>query len=97
MQFQVTEIEFDLDCDSAEEELTEQDRIDLYDDYIGTIWEADDGDDLVATARTSARLSRMIDPARWVAPIKTLPPDSIPSPTPSPVQARSDDRAPRGT
>jgi hypothetical protein len=47
MQFQITEIEFDLDCDSADEELTPQDEQDLYDDYIGTIWEADDGDDLV--------------------------------------------------
>ena len=47
MQFQITEIEFDLDCDSAEEELTEQDCIDLYEDYIGTFWEADDEDDLV--------------------------------------------------
>ena len=47
MQFQVTEIEFDLDCDAPEEELTEQDLVDLYDDYIGTFWEAEDGDDLV--------------------------------------------------
>jgi len=47
MQFQITEIEFDLDCDSADEELTEQERIDLYEDYIGTFWEAEDGDDLV--------------------------------------------------
>jgi len=47
MQFQVTSIEFDLDCDAAEEELTEQERVDLYEDYIGTFWEADDGDDLV--------------------------------------------------
>ena len=48
MQFQITDIEFDLDCDSAEEELpTEQDCIDLHDDYIGTFWEADDADDLV--------------------------------------------------
>jgi hypothetical protein len=47
MQFQITEIEFDLDCDAAEEELTEQERIDLYEDYIGTFWEADDADDLV--------------------------------------------------
>jgi len=46
MNYQVTEIEFDFD-DAADEELTEQDRIDLYDDYIGTFWEADDGDDLV--------------------------------------------------
>ena len=47
MQFQVTEIEFDLDCDAAEEELTEQDHIDLYDEIIGSIWEAVDGDDLI--------------------------------------------------
>ena len=47
MQFQITEREFDLDCDAAEEELTEQERIDLYEDYIGTFWEADDADDLV--------------------------------------------------
>ena len=47
MQFQITEIEFDLDCDSADEELTEQERVDLYEDYIGTFWEADDADDLV--------------------------------------------------
>ena len=47
MQFQVTEIEFDLDCDAAVEELTMQDEQDLYEDYIGTFWEADDGDDLV--------------------------------------------------
>lgn len=39
MQFQVTNIQFDCD-DSADEQ-------DLYDDYIGTFWEADDGDDLV--------------------------------------------------
>ena len=47
MQFQITEIEFDLDCDAADEELIPQDEQDLYDDYIGTFWEADDGDDLV--------------------------------------------------
>ena len=47
MQFQITEIEFDLDCDAADEELTMQDEKDLYEDYIGTFWEADDGDDLV--------------------------------------------------
>ena len=47
MQFQITAIEFDLDCDAAVEELTMQDEQDLYEDYIGTFWEADDGDDLV--------------------------------------------------
>ena len=54
MQFQITEIEFDLDCDSADEELTPQDEQDLYDDYIGTIWEADDGDDLVEEITAAA-------------------------------------------
>ena len=34
-------------CDAADEELTPQDEQDLYDDYIGTFWEADDADDLV--------------------------------------------------
>lgn len=47
MNYQVTSIEFDLDCDSAQGELTEQEQIDLHDEYIGTFWEADDGDDLV--------------------------------------------------
>ena len=47
MQFQITEIEFDLDCDSADEELTPQDEQDLHEDYIGTFWDADDADDLV--------------------------------------------------
>jgi len=47
MQFQVTAIKFDLDCDAADEELTPQDEKDLHDDYIGTFWEADDEDDLV--------------------------------------------------
>ena len=54
MQFQVTAIEFDLDCDAADEELTPQDEQDLYDDYIGTFWEADDGDDLVEEITSAA-------------------------------------------
>ena len=54
MQFQITEIEFDLDCDSADEELTPQDEQDLYDDYIGTIWEADDEEDLVEEITAAA-------------------------------------------
>jgi hypothetical protein len=53
MQFQVTEIEFDLDCAAAEEELTDQDRIDLYDEVIGSIWEAVDGDDLIDEITTA--------------------------------------------
>ena len=47
MKFHVTEIEFDLDCDAADEELTEQERVDLYEEYVGTFWDADDADDLI--------------------------------------------------
>jgi len=47
MLFQITAIKFDLDCDSADEELTEQDRAELYEETIGSTWEAVDGDDLV--------------------------------------------------
>ena len=54
MQFQITEIEFDLDCDSADEELTPQDEQDLYEEYIGTIWEADDEEDLVEEITAAA-------------------------------------------
>jgi len=54
MMYQVTAIEFDLDCDSADEELTPQDEQHLYDDYIGTFWEADDGDDLVEEITSAA-------------------------------------------
>jgi len=46
MQFQVTSIEFDFDDDSFYP-ITEEEQNDVYDDYIGTFWEADDGDDLV--------------------------------------------------
>ena len=44
MQFQITSIEFDYDlgCD-----------VDL-DDYIGTFWEANDGDDLIEEITTAA-------------------------------------------
>ena len=45
MQYQVTSIEFDFDNDLYP--LTEAEMDDVYDDYIGTFWEADDGDDLV--------------------------------------------------
>ena len=45
MQFQITDIEFDT-SDSVYES-TVEDEQGLYDDYIGTFWEADDGDDLV--------------------------------------------------
>jgi hypothetical protein len=44
VQFQITSIEFDYDigCD-----------VDL-DDYIGTFWEANDGDDLIEEITTAA-------------------------------------------
>jgi len=48
MQFQVTEIEFDFDDDYNEG--WENDPIpqqEIIDETIGTIWEADDADDLV--------------------------------------------------
>ena len=47
MNYQVTDIEFDLDCDAADEELTPEDEKELYDEIIGSFWEAIDGDDLV--------------------------------------------------
>jgi len=52
MQFQVTEIEFDFtddigDGNTMDDFLTDEYKQDLYEDYIGTFWEADDGDDLV--------------------------------------------------
>ena len=45
MQFQITYIEFDFGDDLYS--MTEQETEDIYDDYVGTFWEADDGDDLV--------------------------------------------------
>ena len=46
MNYQVTEIEFDFD-DAVDEELTPEDEKELYDEIIGSFWEADDEDDLV--------------------------------------------------
>jgi len=46
MNYQVTEIEFDFD-DAVDEELTPEDEKELYDEIIGSFWEAVDGDDLV--------------------------------------------------
>ena len=45
MQFQVTSLEFDFDNDLYP--LTEEEMNDVYDDYVGTFWEAEDSDDLV--------------------------------------------------
>ena len=49
MQFQITKIIFDLspeDPDWENNDINEYQK-DLQEDYIGAIWEADDGDDLV--------------------------------------------------
>ena len=45
MKFQVTQIEFDFD--DSFYPLTEEEKGDVYDEYIGTFWDADDEDDLV--------------------------------------------------
>ena len=52
MQFQVTYIEFDFGDDLYP--MTEQECEDFYDDYVGTFWEADDGDDLVEEITSAA-------------------------------------------
>ena len=52
MQFQVTYIEFDFE--DALYSMTEQECEDFYDDYVGTFWEADDGDDLVEEITSAA-------------------------------------------
>lgn len=52
MQFQVTAIEFDFEDDNFELPPIQQQE--MYDDYVGTFWEADDGDDLVEEITTAA-------------------------------------------
>ena len=52
MQFQITEIEFDFD--DALHPMTEVEMSEVYEEYIGTIWEADDGDDLVEEITAAA-------------------------------------------
>ena len=47
MQFQITEIEFDFDDAFDVDPLTDEEIKEIYDDHIGMIVEADDGDDLV--------------------------------------------------
>jgi hypothetical protein len=44
MIFQITEIEFDTEDDDV---MTAYDKDKLNSEYIGTIWEAEDGDDLI--------------------------------------------------
>jgi len=45
MMYKVTEIEFDFD--DALHPMSDVEMQEVYDDYVGTFWEADDGDDLV--------------------------------------------------
>ena len=52
MNYQITAIEFDFD--DSFYPMTEQETEDFYDDYVGTFWEADDGDDLVEEITTAA-------------------------------------------
>ena len=48
MKFQITEIEFDFTNDSGEDlELSVQEELEITEETIGQIWDADDGDDLV--------------------------------------------------
>ena len=60
MQFQITEITFDFEDDNFELSPTMQQEV--YKDYIGTFWEADDEDDLVDEVTTaSGRCIKSID------------------------------------
>ena len=48
MKFQITEIEFDFTNDSGDDlELSVQEELEITDETIGQIWDADDADDLV--------------------------------------------------
>ena len=52
MQFQITKIEFDFDDDSAievcfDDFLTDEYKQEIYDEILGSFWEADDEDDLI--------------------------------------------------
>lgn len=52
MTYQVTEIEFDFEDDNFE--LSPMQQQEMYEEYVGSIWEADDGDDLVEEITTAA-------------------------------------------
>ncbi len=52
MQFQVTAITFDFEDDNFE--LSPREQFDFYMDYVGTMWEADDEDDLVEEITSAA-------------------------------------------
>ena len=48
MQFRVTEIDFDFDSDSFDEEVMDtEDRQEIIDEVLATTWQASDADDLV--------------------------------------------------
>ena len=51
MQFQVTKIEFDFAGDNL---FTENDRLDLIEETIGSIWEVDDEDELIDEITTAS-------------------------------------------
>ena len=47
MLYQITEIEFDFTDDLDDEQLDLETQDEIYDEVMGTIWEADDDEDLV--------------------------------------------------
>ena len=48
MQFRVTEIDFDFDSDSFDEEVMDtEDRQEIIDEVLATTWQASNADDLV--------------------------------------------------
>jgi hypothetical protein len=47
MLFKVTQIEFDFTDDLDDEALDVETQDEIYDDVMGTVWEADDVDDLI--------------------------------------------------
>jgi hypothetical protein len=47
MLFKITQIEFDFTDDNDEEALSLEDQINLLDEVIGSVWEANDDEDLV--------------------------------------------------
>lgn len=47
MQFQVTDIAFDFSDDAYDEPITDEYKEELREGVFGTVWEADDEDDLI--------------------------------------------------
>jgi hypothetical protein len=50
MKFEITYVEFDFDGD---DEISDDEKIDITDEVIGTIWDADDEDDVVEQVTTA--------------------------------------------